>query len=31
VVVEVGESIINDIVVAVDMKRTKWRKCVEDI
>jgi len=31
VVVEVGESINNDIVVTVDMKRTKRRKCVEDI
>jgi hypothetical protein len=31
VVVKVGESINNDIVMTVDMKRTKRGKCVENI
>ena len=30
-VVEVGEGIDNDVVVTVNVKRAKRRKCVEDI
>jgi hypothetical protein len=31
VVVEVGESINTDIVVTVDMERTKRRKSLKDV